>query len=210
VPAPPQKVSTEVSVGLGDCIHDILSRLRIEEMQTRGHRLDKGDVLIIREAVPDDAPRVMAFAEATSRESDFISFGPGEFGYTETHERAFIRECELSPGSLFILGEIDDALVSVLTFSAGERPRHRHAGEFGVSVRRPAWGRGIGGLMIDTLIGWAQNGGNITKINLRVRTDHERAIALYRKKGFAIEGTITRAVRIKGEYFDQYWMGRDI
>ena len=63
-----------------DCIHDILGRLRIEEMQTRGHRLDKGDVLIIREAVPDDAPRVMAFAEATSRESDFISFGPGEFG----------------------------------------------------------------------------------------------------------------------------------
>ena len=50
----------------------------------------------------------------------------------------------------------------------------------------------------------------MTKINLRVRTDHERAIALYKKKGFAIEGTITRAVRIRGEYFDQYWMGRDI
>jgi RimJ/RimL family protein N-acetyltransferase len=43
-----------------------------------------------------------------------------------------------------------------------------------------------------------------------VRTDHDRAIALYKSKGFAIEGTITRAVRIKGEYFDQYWMGRDI
>jgi RimJ/RimL family protein N-acetyltransferase len=77
-------------------------------------------------------------------------------------------------------------------------------------VRRSAWGRNIGSLMIDTLIGWAQSGDLITKINLRVRTDHTRAIALYKHKGFAIEGTLTRAVRINGQYFDQFWMGLQI
>jgi RimJ/RimL family protein N-acetyltransferase len=179
-------------------------------MQTRGHRLDRGDILIIRQAVPDDAPRLLTFAEATSRESDFLSFGPGEFGYKEAQERAFIHDCESSNSRLFILGEIDDDLMAVLTFSAGDRPRHRHSGEFGVSVRRSAWGRTIGSLMIDTLIGWAQSGGVITKINLRVRTDHARAIALYKRKGFAIEGTLTRAVRINGQYFDQFWMGLEL
>jgi RimJ/RimL family protein N-acetyltransferase len=176
-------------------------------MQTRGHRLDKGDVLIVRQAVPDDAPRIMAFADVTSRETDFLSFGPGEFGFTEAQERAFIHDCELSSTSLFLVGEIDDEVVSVLTFSAGNRPRNRHTGEFGVSVRKAAWGRGIGALMIDTLIAWAQAGGIVSKIDLRVRTDHARAIALYSRKGFAIEGTITRASRLRGQYFDQYWMG---
>jgi RimJ/RimL family protein N-acetyltransferase len=179
-------------------------------MQTRGHRLDRGDILIIRQAVPDDAARVIAFAEATSRESDFLSFGPGEFGYTEAQERAFIHDCESSPSRLFILGEIDEELMAIVTFTAGDRPRHRHAGEFGVSVRRSAWGRQIGSLMLDTLVAWAQSGSLITKINLRVRTDHARAIALYKRKGFAIEGTLTRAVRINAQYFDQFWMGLEL
>jgi RimJ/RimL family protein N-acetyltransferase len=179
-------------------------------MQTRGFSLDHGDVLIIREAVPEDARRVLTFAEATSRESDFLSFGPGEFGYNEAQERAFIHDCESSSTRLFILGEIDDTLVSVLTFATGDRPRNRHTGEFGVSVRRNAWGRKVGSLMIDALIAWAQSGGVITKINLRVRTDHTRAIALYKRKGFAVEGTLTRAVRINGEYFDQFWMGLEL
>jgi RimJ/RimL family protein N-acetyltransferase len=100
--------------------------------------------------------------------------------------------------------------MAVLTFSAGDRPRNRHGGEFGLSVRRSAWGRTIGSLMIDTLIAWAQSSGVITKINLRVRTDHARAIALYKHKGFAIEGTLTRAVRINGQYFDQFWMGLEL
>ena len=176
-------------------------------MQTRGHRLDKGDILIIRQAIPDDAPTVMSFAEATSRETDFLSFGPGEFGFTEGQERAFIHDCELSNTSLFLLGEIDDQLVSVLTFNGGGRPRNQHTGEFGVSVRKSAWSRGIGSLMIDTLIAWAQAGGVVTKIDLRVRADHTRAIALYSRKGFSIEGTISRATRIRGEYFDHHCMG---
>jgi RimJ/RimL family protein N-acetyltransferase len=179
----------------------------IGDVQTRGYPLDHGDVLIIREALPQDAPRVIAFAEATSRESDFLSFGPGEFGYTDAQERVFIRDCEASNLRLFLLGEIDDELVSVLTFSAGDRPRNRHSGEFGVSVRKAAWGRSIGSLMIDSLISWARSGGVITKLNLRVRTDHTRAIDLYTRKGFTVEGTITRAVRINGQYFDQSWMG---
>jgi RimJ/RimL family protein N-acetyltransferase len=179
-------------------------------MQTRGHRLDKGDILIIRQAVPDDAPRVMAFADATSRETDFLSFGPGEFGFTEAQERAFIHDCEMSNTSLFLVGEIDDELTGVLTFSAGSRPRNRHTGEFGVSVRKSAWGRGIGSLMIDTMIAWAQAGGVLTKIDLRVRADHARAIALYTRKGFTIEGTISRATRLKGQYFDHYYMGLEL
>ena len=38
--------------------------------------------------------------------------------------------------------------------------------------------------LIDTLVVWAQGGGVVTKLNLRVRTDHVRAIALYERKGF--------------------------
>lgn len=179
-------------------------------MQTRGHALADGQVLIIREAVDTDAPEALAFAEATGRESGFLSFGPGEFGFTEPQERAFIRDCAASDSHLFIVGHIDDTLVSLLSFTPGTRPRLRHAGEFGLSVRRPYWGLGIGSCMVDALLTWAQRGGVITKINLRVRSDNARAIALYERKGFTVEGTLTRAVRVDGRYYDDLLMGRAI
>ena len=179
-------------------------------MQTRGYTLKNGKVLIIRDATPDDAPSVITFVESLSGQTDYLSFGPGEFGYTEAQERAFIRNSEVSVNALFLIAFIDDALVGILTFVGGERPRVQHAGELGLMVPKAHWGNGIGSLLLDTLIRWAEEGGIVTKLNLRVRTDNSRAIALYERKGFAVEGTITRSARIGDEYSDSHWMGRKI
>lgn len=45
---------------------------------------------------------------------------------------------------------------------------------------------------------------------LRVRTDNQRAIGLYKHKGFMIEGTIRREIFIDGEYFDHHWTGLEL
>lgn len=39
---------------------------------------------------------------------------------------------------------------------------------------------------------------------------NERAIQLYKKLSFVIEGTIARAIKIDGAYFDEYSMGRQL
>jgi hypothetical protein len=85
-------------------------------MQTRGYKLKDGKVLIIRAAIPDDAPSILTFVEALSGQTDFLTFGPGEFGYTEAQERAFIRSCELSPNALFLIA-FGFVLVLLLHFS---------------------------------------------------------------------------------------------
>jgi RimJ/RimL family protein N-acetyltransferase len=50
----------------------------------------------------------------------------------------------------------------------------------------------------------------VKKINLRVRTDNERAIVLYERNGFVIEGTIRKEIFLDGEYFDHHWMGLEL
>ena len=100
--------------------------------------------------------------------------------------------------------------MSVLTFEAGRRLRVRHCGEFGMSVRRPYWGLGIGSLMLETLIDWARDTEIVKKINLRVRTDNLRGIRLYKRKGFVIEGTIHREIFLDGRYYDHHWMGLEL
>ena len=49
------------------------------EMKLSKHQLRDGRVLVIREAAIEDAHVVLDYIESISAESDFLSFGPGEF-----------------------------------------------------------------------------------------------------------------------------------
>jgi GNAT superfamily N-acetyltransferase len=71
-------------------------------------------------------------------------------------------------------------------------------GEFGMSVGEEFSGRGRGGLLLEALIDWGRRAAIVTKFNLRVRTDNERAIHLYESRGFVCEGTILRDFVVEG------------
>lgn len=176
----------------------------------RSHLLPDGRTLVVRDATPADAAALLDYFETVSAESDNLSFGPGEFGWTLTEEEDHLREVAGKDNQLYLVALLDGTIASAITFSGGNRPRTRHCGEFGLSVRRDCWHLGVGGLMIDAMIDWARAGGIVTKINLRVRADNERAIRLYRRKGFVHEGTMTRDSRVEGRYFDHHCMGLEL
>lgn len=178
-------------------------------MDPRSHKLKNGAALLIREAAADDARAVLEYVEAVSGESDFLAFGPGEFELGETAERDVLQRYADSANQLYLLGLVDGAVAAALIFSASQRPRLRHCGELGMSVRKRYWGLGVSSRMLDALIDWAK-AGEIRKLNLRVRTDNARAIRLYEKKGFKLEGTIRREMFLAGTYYDNHCMGLEI
>ncbi len=163
--------------------------------------------VIIREAKPEDARELVNYVESSSGESDFLSFGPGEFGISVEEERKFLQEYKESEYKVYLLACINGAIVGSLSFSAGDRKRTRHCGEFGMTVRKDFWGVGVGSHLMDALFDWSLAQGEIKKINLYVRTDNVRAIRLYEKKGFVIEGTVSKEVCIEGNYYDCHVMG---
>lgn len=176
-------------------------------MEPRHHPLPDGRRLVIREAAPDDARAVLAYVETIAGESDNLTFGPGEFGIELADEVRIIQRFRDDPQQLYLVAEVEGELVGGLTFMAGTRPRIRHAGELGMSVLRSHWRLGIGSRLLDALIAWARAGGTIRKLDLRVRIDNEAAIALYRGRGFELEGTIRRAFCIDGVFVDHFAMG---
>ncbi|MCP4180941.1 MAG: GNAT family N-acetyltransferase [bacterium] len=169
--------------------------------------LKNEDKILIREATIQDAKEILNYIDKISYESDFLTFGPGEFGISEPEEKEFLRKSSESHNLLFIIGVINNTIISALSFTPGSRPRIQHIGEFGVSVKQKYWNLGIGSLMLDTLIDWAKAGKIIKKINLRVRTDNYHAISIYKNKGFEIEGTLTKDVFIEDRYFNNHCMG---
>lgn len=176
----------------------------------RQHLLTDGRLLVLREAEPDDAAKLLVYIEQVAGESENLTFEPGEFEMGIEQEQAFLRASAQSPTSLYLIAICDDEIVGSLSFSAGNRLRKRHVGEFGISVARAFWGMGIGGYMLNYLLVWARDGGIIRKINLQVRVDNSAAIHLYEKRGFVHEGRISRGLYVLGEFIDLYAMGLQI
>jgi len=166
--------------------------------------------LNLREATGDDAAAMLAYVGQVAGESDNLTFGPGDFSYTLDEERSILEASRSATNRLFQLALRDGEIIGVLVFNAGDRPRLRHVGEFGLSVLKRHWGTGIGGALLDGLIGWAEQGDVVRKINLTVRRDNSAARALYRSRGFVEEGVTTRGMCIDGVFHDLIWMGREV
>lgn len=168
---------------------------------------DNNGRVIIRKAVKSDAKALIDYLNVIGGQSDFLTFGQGEFKKSIKQVEQSIENCIKKNNSLLIIAEINGNIVGNLDFSAGITPRIAHVGEFGVSVLKRYWGKGIGEALIKYLIEYSKKLGIIRKINLRVRIDNMPAIALYKKLGFIQEGIIRRDFFINGKFYDCLVMG---
>ena len=99
-----------------------------------------------------------------------------------------------------IAGEV---IGSLGLHAASKSPRRRHVGALGMSVRDDRQRRGAGSALLRA-DGWL----NYQRLELSVYTDNLAAMHLYRKFGFAIEGTCRAYAFRDGGYVDAYQMAR--
>ena len=115
-----------------------------------------------------------------------------------------------SPADDFVLvAEVAGEVVGNLGLHATSKsPRRRHAAGLGMSVRDDWHRRGVGTALLAAAIDLADNWLNYTRIELTVYTDNDVALALYRKFGFEVEGTLKSYAFRGGRYIDAYTMAR--
>ncbi len=174
------------------------------------YKLNDSTECIIRKAVERDAAELVRYSNIIGGESDFLSYGRGEFSHTIEQERQIIRDYSEGKNKLFLVAVIDKKICGVLTFWGNSRKRLEHWGEFGISVQKKYWNKKIGHILIDTMIRWAEEGGVVKKIDLSVREDNHTAISLYEDMGFEVEGRIRKAMKVDGKFYDFIYMGRII
>jgi len=119
------------------------------------------------------------------------------------------RMAEPPEGNFTLLACVKSEVVGQLglhTFP--NRPRRRHVGQLGMSIRDDWQGKGAGTALMQAAIDLADNWLNLSRLELEVFVDNEPAIHLYKKFGFAIEGTLVRFAYRDGQYVDTYAMAR--
>ena len=169
-----------------------------------------GQTVMLREAIVGDAPELVIYLQKIGAESDFLTFGPGELSVSVSDEESILEESRTAKNKIMLLALVGSKVIGGLHFTGGARTRIQHTGEFGVSVLKNYWDQGIGTAMVQELIQWAKNSSEIRKLNLRVRSDNDRAVRVYEKLGFIQEGLITREFFIAGQFFNCIYMGLTI
>lgn len=179
------------------------------EIKAQKFKSKTGLDVVLRSGKKSDAAAILNLARAVIGEEIFQLTSSAEFKLTVEDEEKWIESHLSNENHLILLAEVDSRIVGLLDFTNGHRQRIAHTGEFGMSVEKSFRDQGLGALLIQGLIHWATNNKVIEKINLNVHSNNERAIALYKKMGFLVEGIRKRDLKYENAmYIDTIVMGR--
>ena len=100
---------------------------------------------------------------------------------------------------------VGDQVVGWCDLDVKLRETLKHTAILGMGIARSYRGRGIGLRLMEATLQAAKEKG-LTRIELMVRVDNERAKKLYDKVGFVVEGLCRRYMLVDGQYYDGYLM----
>ena len=158
--------------------------------------------IIIRKATADDAANILEYCKAVGAETDNLTFVFEGINAAVESEQEYLESIYNSEKSVYLIAECDGKIVGSCHYNGFTRKRIAHRGEIGISVKKNMWGQHIGTRFMEKLIDFAKNTAHAEIISLEVRTDNERAKALYRKFGFEMVGTFKGYMKIDDKYID--------
>ena len=164
-------------------------------------------VAIVRWVEPNDAPQLVDFFAAVDTETRFLLYEPGERATSAEEWRQRIEATLASGIDLFLVAADGDQITGFLRGAGDNRQRLRHTLHLVLAVRQSHAGQGIATQLFAGMEVWALAHG-IHRLQLEVASDNSRALALYHRLGFRVEGFHRHAVLLGEEWIDDYTMGR--
>jgi len=132
---------------------------------------------------------------------------PGERKTTLEEQRTQIEILLRQENQTIFVAEQDKHLIGYLAASGGTFKPNRYSAYLVIGILQASTGQGIGTQLFQSLEDWAKQQ-HIHRLELTVMTHNTVGIALYKKQGFAIEGTKRHSLLINGQYVDEFYMSK--
>ncbi|MGR3778631.1 GNAT family N-acetyltransferase [Bacillus paramycoides] len=162
----------------------------------------------IRPAAKQDADQLSRIRVQIDGETENMDREQGE-GYIDTIGfQQIIKTDSEKMKNLFLVAEVHNHIVGFSRCVGSDLKRLSHKVEFGVCILKEYWGYGIGKNLLQKSINWA-DANEVKKIALQVLETNDKAIQLYKKLGFEVEGVLKNDKRLSdGKYYNTVVMGR--
>ncbi|EUJ46444.1 GNAT family acetyltransferase [Listeria riparia FSL S10-1204] len=164
---------------------------------------------VIRLARAGDAQSLSAIRLQIDAETENLDREAGEDFMDELAFRDLIEADSKAAHNLFLVAETEGKLVGFSRCEGSTLKRSKHKVTFGIAILKTYWGFGIGSELLQHTTQWA-DGNDITKITLSVLETNQKAILLYQKAGFEVEGCLKNDKRLaEGNYLSTILMSRN-
>lgn len=168
----------------------------------------KGLQYIIRSAHIRDANELSHLRVQLDGETENLDRESGEGYMDESDFEKLIQRDTESKRNLFLVAVVHNEIVGFSRCEGNELKRLAHKVEFGVCIAKEYWGYGIGKGFLQQSILWAESA-SMKKMTLNVLETNKKAIDLYEKFGFEVEGVLKNdKVLSDGKYYSTVVMGR--
>ena len=94
-----------------------------------------------------------------------------------------------------------DRIIASASIERNKAERYSHRAELSITVLKEFWGKGVGSELMKRLLEFSKESG-IESVYLDVRSDNDRAIALYKKFGFSKIAKYNDYFKINGRKYD--------
>lgn len=163
---------------------------------------------ILRSATEKDAKSLSFIRLQIDGETENLDREKGEAFLDEASFKQLIKNDTDNHKNLFLVAEVNGEIVGFSRCEGNHLKRTAHKVEFGVGVLKEFWGFGIGKHLLKESIKWADSN-EVRKITLTVLETNVKAIELYRKNGFEVEGVLKDDKYLSnGKYYNTVMMGR--
>lgn len=165
--------------------------------------------IVFQEAQTTDAKSLVDFINQVTLETDFLVMEDQKFSYSLEQTQEILEWSASVPEQLCLLAKLEDRIVGLINVQTARSYQVSHIGGVFIAVLKDYWGHGIGKILLEEVVAWAEEVGMLSRLELTVQMRNERAVRLYQSCGFEIEGIQRRGVRTdEGEWLDLYYMGR--
>lgn len=162
--------------------------------------------LVIRERNLNDVNEFCEFLKKLDSEAEFMLLEKGERDVSS--EKIFKNiKAVISNGDTCYVAVVNDKIIGYIIAIREKFIRTRHIANIVIGILEEYCNKGIGYNLFQEVFSWAKMN-NIIKLELSVITENKRAVKLYTKLGFAIEGTRKKSTFINGKYFDDFYMAK--
>lgn len=178
-------------------------------MIVESKRIDEKNLTwILRCATEHDSTEISHLRVKIDGETEYLDRESGEGLLTPEDFKKLICEDSIEEKTIFLVAEVEGKIVGFARCKGNKLIRFRHKAEFGICILKKYWGHGIGKVLLENILIWADTVG-IEKISLSVVQANTKAIELYKKYGFIEEGILIKdRIHKDGKYYNTVIMGR--
>ena len=162
--------------------------------------------MLIRQIQRDDAEQLLQLKLQLDQETQFMLFEPNERKMTVEEQRQQIENI-LAKGGMIFVAEHEQQLIGYLGATTYAFYRTRHSVTLVIGIIQAFTQQGIGTRLFIVMEEWASKK-HLHRLELTVMTDNVVGIALYKKRGFEIEGTRKDAYIVNNRYVDEHMMAK--